>query len=194
MTRQGFLQALRRGLQGLPASTIEDVVSDYEAHFAEGVSAGRSEAEVAEALGEPARLAKELRAEAGLKRWQAERNPAAAGALVLAVLGLATIDVLFLFPILVTIGSIIFAAFIVAIALLIGGAAGIGAAAFGFDHMPAEIGPLPVIFGCLGLMSLSVALGAVLIPIVIGLLDLLGRYARLHFRLLQPAIQAAQPE
>jgi uncharacterized membrane protein len=192
MTRQGFLQTLKRGLAGLPASTIDEIAADYEAHFAEGASAGRTEAEVAAALGDPARLAKELRAEAGLKRWQTERNPAAAGALVLAVLGLATIDIMILFPVLVAIGSILFAAFVVAIALLVAGAAGIGGAAFG--HMPVELGPLPMVFGGLGLMSLSVALGAVLIPTVIGLLDLLGRYARLHFRLLQPALQAAQPE
>jgi uncharacterized membrane protein len=192
MTRQGFLQTLKRGLGGLPASTIDEIAADYEAHFAEGMSAGRSEAEVAQALGDPARLARELRAEAGLKRWKEERNPAAAGALVLAVLGLATIDVVFLFPLLITIGAILFAAFMVAIALFVVAAVGIGAAAFG--NLPDEIGLLPGFFGCLGLMSLSVALGAVLIPIVIGLLDLLGRYARLHFRLLQPALQAAQPE
>ena len=46
-----------------PRST--SVMADYAAHFAEGMAAGRSEAEIAAALGDPLRLARELRAEAG---------------------------------------------------------------------------------------------------------------------------------
>ena len=42
---------------------------------------------MAVALGDPARLARELRTEAGLKRWETERNPSAAASAVFAVLG-----------------------------------------------------------------------------------------------------------
>lgn len=67
MTRAEFITRLRRGLSGLPATTIADIVADHEAHFADALAAGRTEAEVAAALGDPGRLARELRAEAGLK-------------------------------------------------------------------------------------------------------------------------------
>ena len=53
MTRQAFLARLRDGLRGLPPRAVSDIVADYEAHFAEGEAHGRSEAEVAAALGEP---------------------------------------------------------------------------------------------------------------------------------------------
>lgn len=182
MTRQKFMQTLRLGLSGLPQTTVQEILADYEAHFAEGAGAGRTEEEVAAALGEPGRLARELRAEAGLKRWKEERNPAAAGALVLAVLGLATIDIFILIPVVITIGSLIFAAFMVGVGLFVGGIVALAAGLLGHgDHSP-----WTAAFVGLGLMSLAVALGAVLIPFVIWLLDLLGRYARLHFRLLQP--------
>ena len=60
MTRQAFLDRLRAGLRGLPTSAINDIVADYQAHFAEGVAAGRTEAEIAAALGEPDRVIREL--------------------------------------------------------------------------------------------------------------------------------------
>ena len=43
-----------------------------------GIAAGRTEAEVASALGDPVRLARELKAEAGIQRWHQEKNPSAA--------------------------------------------------------------------------------------------------------------------
>ena len=70
MNRANFLAQLRAGLSGLHQSDINDVIADYESHFADGVAAGRTEDEVAAALGDPARLARELRAEIGFKRWE----------------------------------------------------------------------------------------------------------------------------
>ena len=108
MTRQAFLARLRDGLRGLPAQTQADILADYETHFAEGAAAGRSEAEVAAALGDPGRLARELRAEHGLKRWEEERNASSAGAAVFAVLGLGAIDIIVLLPILMgVVGALI---------------------------------------------------------------------------------------
>ena len=51
MTKSEFMSRLRRGLSGLPATTIADIVADHEAHFADAVAEGRSEAEAAAALG-----------------------------------------------------------------------------------------------------------------------------------------------
>jgi uncharacterized membrane protein len=89
MTRAEFMTRLRRGLAGLPVTTIADIVADHEAHFADAQAAGRSEAEVAAALGDPDRLARELRAEAGLKQWEERKNPSNAMAAVIALLGWA---------------------------------------------------------------------------------------------------------
>ena len=108
MTRQAFLARLRDGLRGVPPRALNDIVSDYEAHFAEGQADGRTEAEVASALGDPARLARELRAEIGLRRWEEERNPSGAAAAIFAVLGLGAIDVLILLPILIGVISVLF--------------------------------------------------------------------------------------
>ena len=75
MTRQEFIARLKAGLAGLPLQAQADIVADYETHFTEGAAAGRSEADIAAALGDPERLARELRAEAGLKRWETRAQP-----------------------------------------------------------------------------------------------------------------------
>ena len=61
MTREGFMSRLRAGLSGLPDAAIADIAADYDTHFTEGAAAGRNEADVAAALGDPDRLARELK-------------------------------------------------------------------------------------------------------------------------------------
>jgi DNA-binding transcriptional ArsR family regulator len=96
MTRAEFLTRLKRGLAGLPAAQIADIVADYEAHFNDAQEAGRSESEVAAALGEPERLAREQRAEQGVRRWEETKNPSAAAGAIFAILGLGALDLFFL--------------------------------------------------------------------------------------------------
>jgi uncharacterized membrane protein len=187
MTRDQFLTAMRHGLKGLPASTVEELVADYETHFAEAQSAGRSEAAVAEALGDPARLARELKAAVGLKRWEEERNPGAAVGAIFAVLGLATLDLLILLPVLLVVGSVLFALVIASIAVFGAGGAVVGAGLFGAGPV---VAPFQLVFVGLGLMSGAAAAAALLMLAVVGLVNLLVHYGRLHFRLLKPAVQS----
>ncbi len=60
MTKADFLDILRRRLVGLPQAEIDEIIADYRAHFADGAAAGRSEEEIARALGDPLRLAREI--------------------------------------------------------------------------------------------------------------------------------------
>ena len=79
MTRDQFIARLRSGLAGMSPEAIDDIVSDYETHFAEGISSGRTEDQVAEALGDPDRLAKDLRAAAPATPWETPRGGGGAG-------------------------------------------------------------------------------------------------------------------
>src|SRR5688572_24765149 len=98
MTRAEFMARLKQGLIGLPMTTAAEIAADYEAHFDEGVEAGRTEAEIAGALGDPGRLARELRAEASARRWTQEQNPSAAAGAIFGLIGLGAIDILILLP------------------------------------------------------------------------------------------------
>lgn len=191
MNRAMFLSELRMGLSGLPQSEIEDTISDYESHFSEGLAAGRSEAAIANALGDPARLARELRAEAGFRRWESERSAGSLLGAIVALLGLATLDLIFLVPFVCVVAGILIAMACVAIALAFAGGAVWVVALF----------PGLMVFGATGMLGSGVALwlaGLGLIAAGIGtaaltwlLLDIVARglvqYARLHFRLLDSA-------
>src|SRR3984893_13462296 len=100
MNRVVFLRTLRDGLAGLPAHEIDDILADYTAHFDEAHASGRNEEEVAIALGDPRRLARELRAEPVLRRWETRLSTANAASALLARGGLAAVDILFLLPLL----------------------------------------------------------------------------------------------
>ena len=184
MTRDDFLRRLRAGLHGLPASAIDDILADYQAHFAEGAVAGRGEDEIAAALGDPERVVRELRAEAGLKRWEAERNPSAAANAVFAVLGLGAIDVLILLPILLSVGGTLFGFFIAAVACFAAGAVMFAAGPFVVIGAPVAA----LLLSGLGLMAAAASVAAVATLVTIGLINALVWYGRLHMRLLKPAL------
>jgi len=185
MTRTEFLSRLRQGLVGLPMSVAAEIVADYEAHFDDGMAAGRSEAEVAAALGDPARLARELRAEAGAQRWHQEKNPSAAAAAVFAVLGLGAIDILILLPILMGVIGTLFGVFIAVIALFVAGGAFMVAGPFA--GMPG--GAFAALLAGLGLMAGAASAGALLAIFTIWLVNGIVWFARLHYRLLKPALE-----
>jgi uncharacterized membrane protein len=185
MTRQAFMARLREGLRGLPPQTVAEFVADYEAHFTDGEAAGRSEADVAAALGDPDRLAREIRAESSMTRWREERSPGAAGAAVFAVLGLGAIDILILLPVLMGIGAALIG---FAVAIII--AFFFGAFMFaGGPFMDPPGGPATAILGGIGFMAGAASAGAILTIVSIGLMNALVWYGRLHYRLLKPALE-----
>src|SRR5690606_4324245 len=130
MTRADFLARLKRGLVGLPVSSAADILSDYETHFTDGLAAGRTEAEVASALGDPDRRPRELKAEAGIQRWRQETTPASAGAAVFAILGLGALDILLLLPLLMTVVGTMFGILAAIVALFFSGVVTMAAGPF----------------------------------------------------------------
>lgn len=186
MTRNEFIRRLRAGLKGVPPEELADIVGDYEAHFDAAAAEGRSEAEVAAALGDPGRLARELRLEAGIRNWQTERTPSSAWTAIIAFMGLATIDILILLPIVLPILGVFFAFYVVALCLFIGG--GFVAIAGPFSGFPG--GALVAILGGLGLMAGAVALAALLTIVTIWIVNALMWFGRLHYKVIEPAIHS----
>jgi len=185
MNRADFLRRLRDGLAGLPAQEADDIVADYTAYFEEARASGRSEEEVAEALGDPRRLARELRAETGLRRWEDHRSLRNSTTALLALGGLAAVDILLLLPLLFAIGLILLVAGLVMFVL---GIIGIGLVLSLFKLASvASIATLVLrALAGIGLITASVGIGAVLVLGLNAAVRKLGAYARLHYRLLTP--------
>lgn len=180
MNRAQFLAGLRQGLRGLSTDEIAEIVSDYDEHFSDATAAGRKEEDVAVALGDPGRLAGELSAETGLRRWEARRNPRTFVKAGLAVFGLQAFNILILLPV---IAILIFCAGVAAYVLYVVAATGL--------HMMAEVLSgsgnvlVPALTG-LGLLCGVFGVGALLALLLDSGLRLLARYARLNYRLLKP--------
>jgi len=176
MTRGQFFTQLKTGLAGLPQAEIDDIVADYESHFADAAAAGRSEAEVAASLGDPARLAKELRAEVSIKRWEADRSPQNFFNAGVALFGLLALDVFILLP-MAFVALIVIA--VIGLMLFIVGGIGLALTAAIFH------GHVAVGLAGLGLISGVIGAGALILLLLGGAMRLLAYYARLHYRLLE---------
>jgi uncharacterized membrane protein len=181
---EAFLRNLRAGLSGLPPREVEEIIADYAAHFAEGRASGRSEADVAAGLGDPARLARELRAETGLRRFEVHHSFGNLVAAMLALAGLAAVDILFLMPLLLVVAAVALGIGIGLVAVGMVGAHMIFAAVF-FAHGP-TIGVVVRVLVGIGLLACLIGGGSLLLLGLGAGVRMLGHYARLHYHLLQP--------
>jgi uncharacterized membrane protein len=179
MSRALFLSELRQGLRGLAPAEIDDICADYEAHFADAAGAGRSEAEISAALGNPQQLAREWRAESGLRSWEQKRSP---GNFLRAGWGLAALavfDIAILLPLLVI---VLFAAAIAVYVFYILGSTGFHLMAglfFGDRSLAPALVGVGMVCGAVGAIA-AIAL------LLAGGLRLLARYVRLHYRFAKP--------
>jgi uncharacterized membrane protein len=190
-TREVYLSRLRAGLRGLPQSATADIMADYEAHFSDAAAAGRNEDEVAAKLGEPGRVARELRAEAGLRRWEERRSAGSALGAIVAVLGLATIDLFILLPVLLAVASAVFGLVLGGFVVCLVGALMLPMAII--HLLPGFSGTwLQGVLLALGLTSGGASVVACCSLFVIGTVNLLARYGRLHYRAVAPMTAAAR--
>jgi len=181
VTRALFIARLRQGLKGLSPDEIEDIVTDYEAHFSDALAAGRSEIDVAASLGDPLQLGNELRAETKLRRWEKRRSPHNFVQAGLGLVGLQAFNIFILLPVvLVSAGCALVAAYV----LYIVGSTGL--------HLLAGSGNgnvlVPTLVG-VGLIAGVVGIGSLLALLLGSGLSALGRYVRLNYRLLKPEDQ-----
>lgn len=190
MTKVQFLETLERRLAGLPRAEIDDVIADYATHFEDGRAAGRSEAEIAEALGDPVRLARELRAEAGFRRWETARTPGNFFAVLFGFLALIAVDFVFLLPFIIGLLVFTLIAGIVMVALCIAGLA-LLSKLFSWHFGLFDLPSLTRTLGGLGLLGIGIGGSALLMLMVDYVVRGLGRYARLHYTLLNKADLAA---
>jgi uncharacterized membrane protein len=182
---EAFLRTLRAGLAGLSKQEVDEIIADYEAHFAEARASGRSEAEVSEALGDPARLARELRAETGLRRFEAHRSFANLVTAMLALAGLAAVDIFFLMPLLLILAAVALGIGVGLVALGAVGAHMIFTVVF-FGHGGSFVGGVIRFVVGIGLIACLVVGGSLLLMGLGAGVRMLGRYMRLHYHLLEP--------
>ncbi|MFD2369896.1 DUF1700 domain-containing protein [Brevibacillus sp. GCM10020057] len=178
MTRREFIDELDMLLSELPDKERLDILADYTEHFLHGMQRGKSEHEIAEALGSPKVVARELLA--GYRIAQANSN-ATVGNMsraILATVSLGFFNVLFVLGPFMAIVGVLLSCYGIAVSLL---AVPLGMVFhFGIPTLSHE--RLFLLFGSLA----SVGLGGMLF---IGLLRLTRWMYRLFLRYLQFNVQ-----
>ena len=98
MTQDAFIQQLRHELRSLPKQVVDEIVADYREYFGDALAAGRSEAEVVAALGDPVKLARELKAQANFRQWETRRSFGNLMRVVVSIAGLGLLQLFLLIP------------------------------------------------------------------------------------------------
>ncbi|AVR96952.1 DUF1700 domain-containing protein [Pseudoduganella armeniaca] len=98
MGKQEFLDALRKALAGLPAETVARTLAYYEQRFIDGLTVGRSEAEVAAELDEPRKIAMTLRANSHMAALEPRKAPASPLRMAVSFVGLAVFNLFMVVP------------------------------------------------------------------------------------------------
>jgi uncharacterized membrane protein len=113
MKQDGFIEALRRELSNLPKPAVDEIVADYREYIGDALAAGRREEDVVAALGDPVKLARELKAQANYRQWQSRRSVGNLFRVMMSIAGLGLLNVLLLVPfvlylVVLTIGYVTF--------------------------------------------------------------------------------------
>ena len=184
--RAEFLAALRAGLRGTPEGPLDEVIAEYDIHFAEGKAAHRSEQEIAAALGDPWALADEFRVEQRIARWEAAPSPRSGVQMVVSVIALGVLNAALSFLVLPLV-LLIALAVIVTIAACVAGGIWMLFAGPSLE-IPGGIGvwvlsAIGLIFAALSLSALTALCGQLFA-------NALARWVRLHYQVLPRAYRA----
>ncbi|HEY9103784.1 DUF1700 domain-containing protein [Chitinimonas sp.] len=193
MNREQFLSTLRHELRGILPQEREEIIADYEEYFRDARAAGRDEEEVARSLGSPRQLARELRAEARIKDWEAQRSPGNLLRMCLAVAGLGLINIMVL-PLLLCLVLTVLVLFVAAFVLMVTGIGLLlaGMPGMGLGHLiTVDVAgievtkPLHVAWVGFGVLGVGLVWALVNTWLSKWLARGLARYARLNYRLVR---------
>jgi len=95
MTKDQFLNELKRLLHGIPEQERTDILNDYKEHFQMGVENGKTEEEIAASLGAPKTLAKELAADFHISKAKENQSVSNILRATIATLSLGMFNLIF---------------------------------------------------------------------------------------------------
>jgi len=116
-----FLKELRQELRQLEDKEIDDIIQDYEEHFAVGKKKGRSEKELVKALGKPKTIAKQILADYHVQKADKKKSAKNMTHAVLAIAGLSFLNLVFVLGPFIALWSVLLSLFVTAASLVLSG-------------------------------------------------------------------------
>jgi len=92
MRRNDYLKQLHKHLKHVNDNERQDIINEYDTHFYSGLQEGKSEEQIAEELGNPKQLARELNASAAIERAEQSNQVGDVSQAILAVMGLSILN------------------------------------------------------------------------------------------------------
>lgn len=123
MNRDKFLEILSKELSDIHEDDKMDILFDYNEHFSIGIQAGRTEEEIAESLGEPRTIAKQIKADYKINKAENTASTGNVFRAVFAVISLGLFNLIFVLGPFLGIVGVLLGLFVSAIALVFSGIA-----------------------------------------------------------------------
>jgi uncharacterized membrane protein len=111
-------------LSSLPKQAVDEIIADYHEYIGDALAAGRREEDVIAALGDPVKLARELKAQASYRQWQDRRSFGNLFRVIMSISTLGLLNVLLLVPFMVYLG-LLTVGYVVSAGLTIAGLVGV---------------------------------------------------------------------
>lgn len=182
MTRREFIDELSALLADLPDKERLDIIADYTEYFLNGIEDGKTEQEIAEQLGGPKTVARELLAGYHIHQAQTHASAGNIGRAILATLSLGFFNLLFVLGPLMGLIGVLIAFYSVAATLLV--------MPVGFIIFPSHIletseNRLLLLFGGMTSIGLGGMLSIGLLRLTVWLYRLFLRYLQFNVRLIR---------
>jgi len=130
MSKNEYLDALKKALTGLPPDVAAKTMAYYEQRFIDSLAAGQTEDEILADLDEPRKIAMTLRANAHRSAFEQTRSPASLARMTVSFIGLGIFNLFMVVPaavfsaLLISVYASAFALYISGIAITATGLAG----------------------------------------------------------------------
>lgn len=121
MNKSEFIAALDQAIGKIPEQAKKEILYDYEEHFSVGLELGKTEEEIANALGDPKQIARQFRAECALREAEGSSSPGNIFRAVFAAVGLGFFNLIFVLGPFLFAAGLILGLFITAMGVLFAG-------------------------------------------------------------------------
>lgn len=187
MNKAEFFEKLKEQLTGVPESTQNEILADYEEHFTVGIENGKTEEEIAKRLGDPSNIAKEVKTYSLIQKAETQKSASNLTQAVLATLGVSVFNILFIVGPYLGIAGMILGFVFCSLMLIFGGLIGaiLVAASPYFTSIEVGIHPAAGFMICLALLFLGIFCLIVNYFLVKGFYRLTIAYLKLNINIIK---------
>jgi uncharacterized membrane protein len=159
MNKEVYLKKLSKNLANLPEEEIDDIIMDFDEYFDIGKERGRSEEELSSSLGDPKKLARQIKAESYIKKAEESTSAGNIARAIFTSIGLSFFNIIFILPPFLVVFIVVIVLFAVSVVL---GAAGITGMIGSFfyplysQYLTFTINPFVGVFAFLGLGAFGI--------------------------------------